>query len=99
MPTLYLNRRSSSLSREGEHLLVKQHAVGEASQVLPLHELSSVVVVGEPSITFPALFALMKQQIPVTFLTYGGKWRDTLETCASTSAACLYFLRRKRMDL
>lgn len=82
MPTLYLNRRSSSLSREGEHLLIKQHAVGETSQVLPLHELSAVVVVGEPSITFPALSALMKQQIPVTFLTNGGKWRGTLETCA-----------------
>lgn len=82
MPTLYLNRRSSSLSREGEHLLIKQHAVGETSQVLPLHELSSVVVVGEPSITFPALSVLINRQIPVTFLTCGGKWRGTLETCA-----------------
>lgn len=82
MPTLYLNRRSSSLSREGEHLLIKQNAMGETSQVLPLHELSSVVVVGEPSITFPALSALINRQIPVTFLTCGGRWRGTLETCA-----------------
>lgn len=72
MPTFYLNRRSSSLSREGEHLLIKQHAVGETSQVLPLHELSSVVVVGDHSIMFPALSALIGRQVPITFLTCGG---------------------------
>lgn len=83
MPTLYLNRRATSVSREGEHLLVKQHDLPNSpQQVVPLHDLTSVVVVGEPSITFPALSCFIQRQIPVSFLSVGGAWRGCIDTSA-----------------
>ena len=84
MATLYLNRRSTSVSREGEHLLVKHHDHGTAvqSQVLPVIDLSSVVVIGEPSITFPALSCFIQRQIPVSFLSVSGRWRGCIDTNA-----------------
>ncbi|MBQ9694198.1 MAG: CRISPR-associated endonuclease Cas1 [Kiritimatiellae bacterium] len=84
MATLYVNRRATSIHREGQHLVVKQRGMGSAVnvQTVPLHEVTGVVVVGEPSITFPALSCFIQRQIPVSFLSVGGSWRGCIDTAS-----------------
>lgn len=88
MTTLYFTRRSAVVSREGCHHLVKQYPIAssQGAYTMSIQDISSVVVVGEPSITFPALSALIGRQVPITFLTSHGKWRGILDTCSIQTA-------------
>lgn len=92
MAILYLNRKDTTITREGAHLRIRQHTPEkeEKTDHVPLHTISGVVVVGEPSMTFPALSCFIGRQVPVTFLTSTGRWRGLLETCADN-----YAVRRK----
>lgn len=80
MRTLVLSRNSLSVSLEGAHLVVRDHAnEGVGLQRVPLAEVERVVVCGQPSITFPVMAELLDRHIPCSFLTRGGRWRGVMD--------------------
>lgn len=94
MATLYLNRKATTITREGAHLRVQSHLAPDEVETrhVPLQSISGVVVIGEPSITFPALSCFIGKQVPITFLTANGRWRGLLETCSK------YYALRRQMQ-
>lgn len=66
---LYVQTPRARLRKSGERLVVD--AEGEKTE-MPLIEVSDVAVYGPASVTTPALHALMKAEIPVSWFTGGG---------------------------
>ncbi|GAB4437240.1 MAG: CRISPR-associated endonuclease Cas1 [Chloroflexi bacterium OHK40] len=79
MATLYLTEQYSVVKLEGEALRV-QPSGGRAGQVLrvPLNKIEQVMVLGEVTLTTPALHTLMERRIPVHYLTAPGRSRGAL---------------------
>lgn len=74
MATLYLTEQYSLVKIEGEALRV-QPSGGRAGQVVrvPLNKVEQVMVLGEVTLTTPALHALLERRIPVHYLTARGR--------------------------
>ena len=66
---LYVQTPRARLRKSGERLVVE--AEGEKAEV-PLIEVSDVAIYGPASVTTPALHALMRAEIPVSWFTSGG---------------------------
>ena len=79
MSTLVINKASTSVKLEANHLVLHEHADGGSFQRVPLVDIERVIVVGQPAITFPVLAKLMDLGIPCSFLTAGGKWRGLMD--------------------
>ena len=79
MATLVFNRDSLSVSLEGCHLAVRDHAAGGVLQRIPLVDVDRVIVAGQPAISFRTLAHLMDRHIPCSFLTHGGRWRGMMD--------------------
>lgn len=79
MATLYLTEQYSLVKLEGEALRV-QPSGGRAGQVVrvPLNKVEQVMVLGEVTLTTPALHALLERRIPVHYLTAHGRSRGAL---------------------
>lgn len=80
MRTLVLSRNSLSVSLEGEHLVIRDHANESAGlSRVPLADVERVVICGQPSVSFPALAKMLDRRIPCGFLTRGGRWRGLMD--------------------
>ncbi len=74
MATLYLTEQYSLVKLEGEALRVGPSG-GKPGQVVrvPLNKIEQVMVLGEVTLTTPALHALLERRIPVHYLTAHGR--------------------------
>jgi CRISP-associated protein Cas1 len=79
MATLYLTEQYTLVKVEGEALRV-QPSGGKPGQVVrvPLNKVEQVLVLGEVTLTTPALHALLERRIPVHYLTAHGRSRGSL---------------------
>ena len=66
---LYVQTPRARVRKKGERLIVE--ADGESSEV-PMIDVSQVALFGPVSVTTPALHALMRAEIPVSWFTTGG---------------------------
>ena len=83
MTTLYLTEPRSVVQKDGETLVVKipadKEKETEARSVrVPLMKISQVVVLGDSTVTTPALLALLDQNAEVCFCNYWGKFQGRL---------------------
>ncbi|MCS6880986.1 MAG: type I-D CRISPR-associated endonuclease Cas1d [Oscillochloridaceae bacterium] len=74
MATLYLTEQYSVVKLEGETLRVQAAGGrnGDAIRV-PLNKIEQIMVLGEITLTTPALHELLKRRIPVHYLTAWGR--------------------------
>ena len=79
MATLYLTEQYSLVKVEGEALRI-QPSGGKPGQVIrvPINKIEQVLVLGEITLTTPALHILMERRIPVHYLTAHGRSRGSL---------------------
>jgi CRISP-associated protein Cas1 len=79
MATLYLTEQYSLVKLEGEALRVGPSG-GRPGQVVrvPLNKVEQVMVLGEITLTTPALHALLERRIPIHYLTARGRSRGAL---------------------
>lgn len=80
MTTLYLTEQYSTLTKDGDTLVVKIPANRETGADkrnvrIPLMKVDQVVVLGNCTVTTPALLALLEQQAEVCFLSYHGQFK------------------------
>jgi CRISPR-associated protein Cas1 len=80
MTTLYLTEQYSTLRKDGDTLVVKipaNPATGaDKRQVrVPMMKVDQVVVVGNCTVTTPALLALLEQQAEICYLSFHGKFQ------------------------
>lgn len=87
MAILYLTEQQAWVSREGDCLIVHiPDGDGEAGSkqkrerkmTVPLLKVEEVVVLGEITLTTPALAALLEARVGVTYLTRHGRYLGTL---------------------
>lgn len=88
MATLYLTIPQTLVKKEGDTLVVHVPADEEAGQVekkvrVPLIKIDHVVVQGTPTITSPALAALMDRRAEVTYLNWYGRFQGHLSPAFS----------------
>ncbi len=83
MTTLYLTEPYSVVSKDGETLTVKIPAnkeTGAAARkvTIPLPKVEQVVVLGDSTVTTPALVALLEQNADVCFCDFWGQFKGRL---------------------
>lgn len=83
MTTLYLTEPRSLVKKDGDTLVVnipanKERGSKKRNVRVPLMKVTQVVVYGDPTITSPALIALLEQGAEVCFCSYYGKFRGRL---------------------
>lgn len=83
MATLYLTEQRSFVRKDGDTLVVQipanQEKGTEKRKVrLPLIKVDQVVVMGDSTISTPALLALLEQKADVCFCSYYGEFRGRL---------------------
>jgi CRISPR-associated protein Cas1 len=83
MTTLYLTEPRSTVKKDGDTLLVSipgdENRGTLARKVrLPLGKITQVVVMGDSTLTTPALIALLERQVDVCFLSYHGEFQGRL---------------------
>ncbi|MDN5363456.1 MAG: CRISP-associated protein Cas1 [Eubacteriales bacterium] len=76
MTVLHLTEPGNYAIKEGRRLVVKKE--GEKVADIPVEYLEQVVVYGSNQITAPALTMLLDENIPVFFLSFGGRFRAKL---------------------
>ncbi|NJN18905.1 MAG: type I-D CRISPR-associated endonuclease Cas1 [Oscillochloris sp.] len=79
MATLYLTEQYTLVKVEGEALRV-QPSGSKPGQVVrvPINKIEQVMVLGEVTLTTPALHVLLERRIPVHYLTAHGRSRGAL---------------------
>src|SRR5258708_13533728 len=87
MATVYLNEQQSIVKKRDEYLIV-QYPDKRKTEV-PLIKVSQVVVVGDITLTTPALHALLERGIEVCFLSFYGQLRGRLSPPIAKNAAIL----------
>ena len=88
MTTLYLTEPRSIVQKDGDALIVKIPANQEAgtdkrSVRVPMMKVDQVVVLGDSTVTTPALLALLDQNADVCFCNYWGQFRGRLAPSVS----------------
>ena len=83
MTTLYLTEPYSVVTKDGEALIVKipanKETGAEARKVsIPLLKIEQVVVLGDSTVTTPALLALLDQNADICFCDYWGRFKGRL---------------------
>ena len=83
MTTLYLTEPYSTVRKDGETLVVNIPANEKAgtekrSVTVPLLKVDQVVVMGDSTVTTPALLALLEQNAEVCFCDYWGRFKGRL---------------------
>lgn len=87
MTILYLTEQQAWVGREGECLIVhiperdeqgKPRGKLERKMTVPLFKVEEVMVMGEITITTPALTRLLEARVPVTYLTRYGHYLGSL---------------------
>lgn len=88
MTTLYLTEPYSVVTKDNETLQVKipaNEATGSAAKKVPvpLMKVEQVVVLGDSTVTTPALLALLEQNAEVCFCDYWGNFKGRLAPSVS----------------
>ena len=80
MPSLILSSETLHVNRHSERLEVVRRVEGDRRETMqvPLFDIDRVVVIGQPSVSMPALTSLIDRGIPCFFVTRYGRWRGTL---------------------
>ncbi|MBX3013024.1 MAG: type I-D CRISPR-associated endonuclease Cas1 [Caldilineaceae bacterium] len=83
MTTLYLTEPYSVVNKDGETLTVKIPANQEAGTAarkvtIPLMKVEQVVVLGDSTVTTPALLALLDQNADICFCDFWGRFKGRL---------------------
>ena len=83
MTTLYLTEQYSFVKKDGDTLVVqipanKEQGTDKRTVRVPLLKVEQVVVLGNCTITTPALLSLLEQQAEVCFLSYLGEFKGRL---------------------
>jgi len=86
MQTLYVLDGDTDLRKRGERLLLRRE--GRVVGDVPLAHVDNVIVFGNVSLSAPTVQLFMDNGIPVSFLSYGGRFRGRL-TPAATKGAVL----------
>ncbi|MEA3403930.1 MAG: CRISPR-associated endonuclease Cas1 [Armatimonadota bacterium] len=81
----YVAEQGAVVKLRGERLLVSLS--GALIDELRIGELGTLVIIGNVTLTTPAIAALLENQVPVAFLSLGGQFRGRLEPPLSTSVA------------
>lgn len=85
MTTLYLTEPRSLVKKDGDTLLVSipaNKATGAAARTVrvPMMKVTQVVVMGDSTVTTPALLALLDQKVDVAFCDYYGRFCGQLSS-------------------
>lgn len=83
MTTLYLTEPYSVVNKDGDALIVKipanKETGAEARKVtIPLMKVDQVIVMGDSTVTTPALLALLEQNSDICFCDYWGRFKGRL---------------------
>jgi CRISPR-associated protein Cas1 len=83
MTTLYLTEPYSTVRKDGDTLVVnipenKETGSEKRSVRVPLMKVEQVVVMGDSTVTTPALLALLEQNAEVCFCDYWGRFKGRL---------------------
>ena len=83
MTTLYLSEPRSTVRKDGDSLVVKipanqENNTPERTVRVPLMKVDQVIVMGDSTVTTPALLALLEQNIEVCFCNYHGRFQGRL---------------------
>ena len=83
MTTLYLTEPYSIVSKDNETLTVKipankETATPERKVTIPLMKVEQVVVMGDSTLTTPAMLALLEQNADICFCNYWGQFKGRL---------------------
>lgn len=90
MPSLVLNGNHLAARRESRRLILRRAGddlVAAASLSVPLTDVDRATVVGHPHIPVSVLQRLMKEGIPVAFISEKGYWYGTLHPDGDRNAA------------
>ena len=99
MTTLYLTEPYSTVRKDGETLIVKVPENKETGQDrrtvrIPMMKVDQVVVMGDSTVTTPALLALLERNADVCFCNYWGKFQGRLAPSVSKNV----FVRIAQFD-
>lgn len=90
MPSLILNGNRIAARRKSRRLVIRREDDRQeerASVEVHLGEVERATVIGHPSVTICALQGLMKEGIPVSFISERGHWYGTLHPDGDRNAA------------
>lgn len=92
MPSLILSGDTLRVTRLSERLEIVRRVPDENGEhhettQVPLFDIDRVVLVGQPSVSMPALTCLIDRGIPCFFVTRHGRWRGTLTPDNNLNAA------------
>lgn len=109
MPTLYLTEDYALVRRDGEDCLLVQIPARRGKdgvepsparkERIPLLKIDEVVVLGEVTLTAPALHLLLERDIEVTFLGYHGQFKGRLSPPFSKNAILRLAQYRAHQDM
>ncbi|MBV7337678.1 CRISPR-associated endonuclease Cas1 [Chloroflexi bacterium TSY] len=88
MTTLYLTEPRSIVQKDGDALIVKipaneDEGTQKRSVRVPMQKVDQVVVLGDSTVTTPALIALLDQNADVCFCNYWGRFQGRLAPMVS----------------
>ncbi len=76
MITVYVYKQGATITREGEVLAI--HLLDGTKQNVRLHSMERLIIYGNVHFTTPTLSLLLRNEIPVSFLTIHGEYKGTL---------------------
>ena len=88
MPTLYIDGKNRE-ARLGDRRVSIEQFMEDGTVVramVPIHAIDRVVLIGRPRMTFPLLHQLIRQEIPIVFLSSRGRWLATLDSAVHGNA-------------
>ncbi len=85
MPTLYLDDQRSSIRVSGQELII---TIGDQErEKIPLAWVERIIIAGNVQISTQAITVLLKESIPVGFMSTKGNYRGYLQTSLHKNAA------------
>lgn len=76
MQTLYVSDRDTEIARRGERIVLVRE--GRVEKDVPLARVDNVVIFGNATLTPPAVQLLIETGIPVSFVSFSGRFRARL---------------------
>jgi len=90
MPSLVFNGNRIEARRESRHIILSRAGddhTAAASTSVPLTDVDRAIVIGHPAVSISVLQSLMKEGIPVSFISEKGHWYGTLHPDGDRNAA------------
>lgn len=84
MSTLYVTDRETELMRRGERVLLRRQ--GRVVADVPLLQLDQVVIFGNNTLSTPLVSLFLEAQVPVSFLSFNGRFQGRLQPAFSKHA-------------